>query len=99
MTYYMNRLASIAASEAVIVAGSGILNVPISEGGKAALEYRRMDQAAPDQAAQGSRTGGQPITSSPPIISKEAYEGLYPGNNSPLRQIEQNKLLGIAPGQ
>ena len=92
MTYYMNRLASIAASEAAIVSGSVVKDsINQDEGSKAVREYRRLGQTQPGS----QEVGGTPITSSPPIISKEAYEGLYPGNNNPLRQVEQNKLLGI----
>ena len=96
MTYYMNRLASIAASEAAIVTGSVVKDsINQNEGSKAVREYRRLGQTQPGS----QEVGGTPITSSPPIVSKEAYEGLYPGNNNPLRQIEQNKLLGIGANQ
>ena len=92
MTYYMNRLASIAASEAAIVSGSVVKDsINQDEGSKAVREYRRLGQTQPGS----QEVGGTPITSSPPIISKEAYEGLYPGNNNPLRQGGENKLLGI----
>ena len=93
MTYYMNRLASIAASESAIVSGSVVKDsINQNEGSKAVRESRRLGQTQP-----GSPVGGTPITSSPPIISKEAYEELYPGNRNVTSFLQDDHNATLRP--
>jgi hypothetical protein len=102
LTYYANRLASIAGQEASIIAGSGILNVPISESEK---EFREQQRTGVSPATGRTRTSLPPLAQTPSFDSIRRQLGPQSGTPSPstgldaLRQVERNKLLGIAPGQ
>ena len=102
-TFYLNRLASIATTEATLVAGSGLGNVPISESGKAFEEQQRTG-VSPRQ--------GRPYEGLPPLAASPSFEGIrqqLPGVPVPgqaqqagadaLRQIEENKLMGVGANQ
>ena len=95
MTYYMNRLASIAASEAAIVSGSGILNVPISESEKQVQEQVRTGVSP----ATGRAEKNLPrLPTGPSFDQIRSQISSVPGPSRArevLEQQERNKLLGI----
>tara|TARA_R110002020_G_scaffold318934_1_gene534619 strand:- start:43 stop:2418 length:2376 start_codon:yes stop_codon:yes gene_type:complete len=102
LVYYANRLASIASQEASIIAGSGLLNVPISE---SESEFREQQRTGVSPATGRTRTSLPPLGQTPSFDSIRRQLGPQSGSPGPsigpdaLRQVEQNKLLGIAPGQ
>ena len=107
LVFATNRIASILATEASIIAGSGILNVPISESEKVVQEEIRT--RPPGQLSRRERTAEQFTPQRPFITEEEFMRGAeiapnigarpVPRGLDALRQVEQNKLLGIAPGQ
>ena len=100
-TFYLNRLASIATTEATLVAGSGLGNVPISESEKAFEEQQRTG-VSPRQ--------GRPYEGLPPLAASPSFEDIrqqLPGlpvqgqqaGTDALRQIEMIKLMGVGANQ
>ena len=100
ITYALNRIGSILASETAIATGAGIGLM-----GEMEDESTKIAQRTVRDIQQGRRqpTTRTPRTRSdmPPLISREEWYGArpVPRGLDALRQVEQNKLLGIAPGQ
>ena len=93
-TYALNRIGSIMASEASLIAGSGILGVPVSESAKEVTVLER-----PQQGVQPTTPHAPGLPPLPSTTSQEEALALYDpalgsGKNL-LRQIEQEKLLGL----
>jgi hypothetical protein len=100
ITYALNRIGSILASETGLItrAGVGLM-------GEMEDESTKIAQRTVRDIQQGRRqpTTQTPSTRSdrPRLISREEWYGARPAPRGPdaLRQVERNKLLGIAPGQ
>ena len=100
ITYALNRIGSILASETALVTGAGVglMGEMEDESTKIAQRtVRDIQQGRQQPTTQTPRTRSD----RPTIISREEWYGARPAPIGPdaLRQVEQNKLLGIAPGQ
>lgn len=103
--YNLNRGANIFASEAAILAGSGILSELSDEYGKGISEGYRLGQ---EQIRQGLQPGAikregiappQPTIKYEDILKRGAASGNVKGASEILRKIELDKVMGVGVNQ
>ena len=101
--YAINRMASIATTEASLVAGSGILGEMSGESQKGVLEQYRQGaervQRPPSEVDRGAITQPEPSIRYESVIRSAAESGNVPGAEALLRDIELSKLRGVSPTQ
>ena len=101
--YSINRMASIAATEASLLAGSGILGEISDESRKAV--YEQYGQAARRGATPPYAVDTETIRQADPglryedVIRSAVQSGNVPGAERILRDIEEQKLMGVPVSQ
>ena len=96
-------MASIATTEASLVAGSGILGEMSGESQKGVLEQYRQGaervQRPPSEVDRGAITQPEPGIRYEDVIRGAVQSGNVPGAERLLRDIERSKLMGVPVSQ
>ena len=103
VVYAINRMASIAATETSLVAGSGILGEMSGESQKGVLEQYRQGaervRRPPSAIDRGAITQPDPGIRYEDVIRGAVQSGNVPGAENLLRDIERSKLMGVPVSQ